>query len=113
MDPQEELEKANARVNNRFLWHLYVWRWIRNRCMQCGNRMLARYDSYGKILTCSAYPNHKPYEIGLNITFSLWVIIFILLAIIITGSCQKKTVSGKSPEIKPNDTHTAPYLKER
>lgn len=113
MDPQKLLDQANDKLKDRFMLHLYVWRWIRNRCMQCGNKMLVRHDPYGKIKTCSAYPNHKPYETGLNTTFAQWVIIFILLAIIVSGSCQKNIASGASPEINPKDAHAAPYLRER
>ena len=113
MDPQDLLDQANAKIKDRVVLHLYIWRWIRNRCMQCGNQMLVRYDSYGKIKTCSVYPNHKPYETGLNTTVMFCVIIFILMAIIITGSCQKKAVYGAPPKISPKDNHSAPYLKER
>lgn len=114
MNPQEELDKANARVKDRLMAHRHIWRWIRNRCMQCGSRMLVRYDGYGKIKTCSVYPNHKPYVFGLNETVSYWVIIAILGMIIASGSCQKTTVNKvREPQISPKGSVIAPYFKER
>lgn len=107
-DPQELLDKANAKVKYRRSV-ARVWRWLMGYCLECGNQMHIYWGELGNMKRCSVYPNHKSYATRLMFIFRPLFFIVLIVSAIAVKNCGKS--ADKAPRLGENskETYIVPY----
>ncbi len=90
-----------------------LWRRACNRCEQCGARLIAYENEYGKNLVCSRSSKHIRYAADLSLVAVLASLVFMLAFFLLVQNCGGASASngphrhGQDREIfiVPDRTH--------
>ncbi len=84
------------------------WRRIRNRCEQCGARLIAYENFHGKNFVCSRSSKHVRYAADINITAALVALVLVLAILLFARSCGLMSSSERHHRLGDQEIYLAP-----